>query len=132
MSEIQTTLGALVNAEPVLMRLSDLRLPAKSAYHLAKLCKLVLAEVQHFHTERERIVKTLGEERPPTPDEAAQNGGTPVTEVTPENRGEFFRQLQELAAVDVAIAWKPLALEALAAVDVSADEVNVLGALLEE
>ncbi len=129
--EITTTLGALTNAVPVLQRLWTLRLPAKTAYHVSKLCKLVDAETRdHFHEPCEKLRVELGAERAPTPDEAATNGGQPVMEVTPENRKEFFTRVQELAAVEVTIPWKPLALDALASVDISADELNALGALI--
>lgn len=132
MSEIRTTLGALLEAEPILKRLADVRLSAKTAYHLAKLCRLVGAEVQHFQEARDRVVKELGEERPPTPAEAAQNGGQPVTEVTVANRLAFFARVQELAAVGVVIPWAPIALSTLDGVDVSAGELNALGSLIVE
>lgn len=137
MSEIQTTFGALLPAVGTpekpgpLVRLADVRLPAKTAYDVLKLCKLASERVAEFTELKDKAIVELGEEREPTPEEAQRNGGKPVMEVTPENRLAFFTRVQELAAVEVTIPWKPLALDALGDVEVSADELNALGVLLE-
>jgi len=57
---ITTTLGALVQAEPALAPICQLRVSAKSAYHLKKLAQLVAQETKHFHEERDALIKALG------------------------------------------------------------------------
>ena len=130
---IETTLGALVEAEPALGRLLALKLPTKTAYHLAKLAKLVREETQHFHTQREALIRELGTERDPTEAEKVQNGnGTKVISVTPEHWPECQTRLAELAAVQVTIALTPIAIDELGAIDVAGEDLLALGPLLTE
>ena len=63
MTPIQTTLGALVQAEPALAPICALKLSARSAYHLKKLAQLVAIETEHFHKERDRYITEMGTAR---------------------------------------------------------------------
>lgn len=125
---IQTTLGALVQAEPALAPICALKLSARSAYHLKKLAQLVAIETTHFHTERNALIKELGTARP--------DGGfgiepTIAFEENPQFAA-FLRRVTELAAVEVTIPWGPLDLAMLGDEKVSAAELAALGPLLAD
>jgi hypothetical protein len=109
---ITITLGRLVNAVPVLKRISDLPLGMQACYDVSKLTKLVDAETKIF-TERVAALRTqLGVERDTT--EAERKLGAPATvhDVT-DNLAAFQTALDELATVAVTIDWKPFDLTAL-------------------
>lgn len=126
---ITMKLGELLDAELALDRLLEERLPATVAYHVAKLAKLVKAETAYFATQREAFIRELGEETPPT-DEQRAAGATAILKVKGEHVEEFNRRLTELAAVEVAIPWRPLPFEALP--PISGADVLRLGLLLTE
>jgi hypothetical protein len=130
MTTITTTLAHLVNAEPALARVAQLKLPVKVAYHLAKLVHLVQSETRLFYAQRTTFIKKLGVERDPTEDEAKRNGGQKITEVTADNLPEFLRRLDELGQVSVTLPWGPLDLEAVADLDIPASDLIELGPLV--
>lgn len=92
------TLGALVSAEPALMRLAEIRLPIRESYQVIKTLRQVQAETKLFHEQRAAWIKELGQERPAT---LAEGGQDTVFQVPPANRPEFMRRLNELGAVTV-------------------------------
>lgn len=120
---IQTTLGALVNAESALAPLCALKLSAKSAYHMKKLAQLVAGETKHFNAERDALIKELGTKR--------DDGNF---ELTPDNdqMPTFVTKVTELAAVPVEIPWGPITLAMLADERVSAQDLAALGPLLAD
>ncbi len=117
---IQTTLGALVQAEPVLARLRELRVGVKLAYHLMKLCALVQVETAHHERERAAWIRELG---------TATDNGVSVTPADPQ-WDVFVTRMTDLAALPVELAWRPLTINALAGIDLSATELAALGALV--
>ena len=120
---IITTLGALVQAEPALGPICQLRLSAKSAYHLKKLAQLVAIETKHFHEERDALIKALGNPN--------DGGGYAIAPDTDAFR-DFVVQVTELAAIDVTIPWSPITLAMLGDATVSAADLQALGPLFEE
>jgi len=120
---IATTLGALVQAEPALQPICQLKLTARSAYHVKKLVWIVAQETKHFHAERDRYITELGT--------ATDAGGF---ELKPDNEAfpTFVAQLNELAAVEVTIPWGPITLAMLGDAQVSAVELSALGPLLAD
>lgn len=129
---ITTTLGALVQAEPALGRLLDVRVSMKTAYTLSKLAKLVREETSVYHQQRDALIKELGASREPTAAETALGMQGPVTEVTPENRTAFFARVAELAAIPVTLAWTPVELAALDGIPMSGADLLALEPLLVE
>lgn len=107
-NDITTTLGALVDGEPALQRLTTLKLDAKTRYHAVKLRQLVAAETKHFVDQRNDLVRELGEEREPTGAERARLGPEKVTEVRTANLPEFRRRLAEIVAIPVTVPWGPV------------------------
>lgn len=118
---ISLTLGECLIAESALDTLLAIRLPVKTAYHLAKLARLVKVETSHANQQRETWVKELGDEIEPQ-----------VYRVKPDNVQEFNRRMTDLAAVAVVIDWGPLPLSALASVEVACGDLLKLGLLLSD
>jgi hypothetical protein len=100
---IETTLGALTIAGEPLARLTMLRLPAASAYHIARLARLVDVEVKAVQEQRNAAIKELGAPRPATEAERAAGTEPEVVEVTAANRALFNDRMIELAAVPTTI-----------------------------
>lgn len=125
--QIHTTLGTLVNAEPALSRLSDVKLPIKTAYQLGRLIRVVKVETADFATQRNALIQELGEERDATPQELAQTGQQRIVAVLPANYDAFGAKMQELASVPVELAVRPLTLEDLGSVELSARDLELLG-----
>ena len=116
---IETTLGHLLHAVEALRRLSELRLPVKTAYHLSKLLGLVLAETNHFEAERLKWVAEFSEP------------GAPPNQrrVTEANMAAFQARMQELVDLPVTIPWQPIDLAALGAAEVTGADLLALGPL---
>ncbi len=131
-SGIQTTLGALAEAEPALKRLASIPLSAKTGYHLAKLIRLVDQETKHFWEKRNALITELGEARDATPAEkAAGERGRPLEiRMSSKNYPDFEKRMKELAAVEVSLDWSPLGLSALEGKELSAADVLALTGLL--
>ncbi len=127
---IETTLGALIEAEPALRRLLAKPLPARVAYHLAKLGRMVREEVRHFEEQNQALIKELGAEREPTEAEKARNVPGPITEVKKENLPAFFERRAELLAVEVTLAWGPIALADLGAMEIAGEDLEALDVLI--
>jgi hypothetical protein len=130
---IQTTIGKLAEAERALARVLDVKLDAKTRYHAMKLAKLVRAEVaDHLEQPRQELFKALGVERPPTAEERARSGPSPVFEVPPEKTPELWKEVNDLAAVSVTIPWGPLTAAMMEPyTDISGADLLALGPLFE-
>lgn len=118
-SGISVTLGDLVQAEEALKRLIEVKLPAKTAYHVAKLMRLVLAETQHFHSQREEAIRELGKPNPENPSEIR---------VGPECMTDFAGRINELYAVETRIDWTPISVDDLP--EMTASDLLRLGPLV--
>lgn len=125
---ITTTLGQLVNAEPALTRVSAERLPAKTAYQVAKLLRLCGVEIAHFNTQRQALFAELGVERPATDDEQKANSGATVREIPPASIPAFHQRLQAVADVAVEIGATPVPIDTLGTI--SAADILALGPLV--
>jgi hypothetical protein len=126
-----TTLGALVNATPILDELAKIRRPAAARYHLGRLIKQVREEVAHFAEERESLIRELGEERDPTEQELKAGQQGKLTAVKPANIMEFIARLNEVAKIEVELDDKYLLTSEMLKDDLlSVDEEAALGSLL--
>jgi len=113
------TLGELVEAEDALTRLLEVKLSPQLAYSVATVMRTVKAETQHYHRQREVLIKELGEPVPNTPD---------MIRVRDAAVPEFLRRHAELIAVEATITVRPLQLETLP--DITGADILKLGALL--
>jgi hypothetical protein len=110
----------LVQAEEALQRLSEIKLPAKQAYHVAKLVRLIKAETQHYHSQREEAIRELG---------TATADGQEIR-VGPDKMPEFMKRLNELFTVETRIDWTPLQLGDLP--DITPADLLRLGPLVTD
>jgi hypothetical protein len=118
---IVMTLGDLVLAEEALTRLLEVKVPARLAYHVAKLTRLVKAETAHFYTARDSEIRELGLESIERPGEFR---------VREEHMPLYMRRLSELAAVETTIEWTALPLAELP--EITAADLLRLGPLVED
>jgi len=118
---ISLTLGDCLIADPALDTLLQIRLPVKTAYHVAKLARLVKVETAQANQQRETWIKELGDEVEPQ-----------TFRVRPDQVPEFNRRMTELASIAVVIDWGPLPLSALASVDVCGGDLLKLGPLVSD
>jgi hypothetical protein len=125
---IKTTLGDLMNAEEALAFVETQVVPARTAYEIGRLIRLVTVETAHFKKEREALMRRLGLERPSTPEERLRGATATVITVSAEHWPEYVRQLEELAAVPVDIDAKPIRLESVP--NLRPSDVRTLGNLL--
>ena len=130
---IQTTIGALVEAEPALNKLAGMKLPAKTRYHVVKLAQLVRAELKwHFYDPRHEAFQEFGDKRDPTAAERTQFGPDPVLEVPPSKLAPFRARIRELTEVSVEIPWGPITAEMLEPCDdCTGADMLALGPLCE-
>lgn len=129
---VNITLGSLVAAVPALQRLAELRLPVKTAYHLAKLLRAVQQEAAEFETQRIALLKQYGEERDATLSEQAQFGAARVTVVPAVQSEAFSTALKALTALEVDVPLQPLTLAELGDATVAGNDLCLLGALLAD
>ena len=127
---IKTTLGQLYLADTALTHLSEVKVPAKVGYHLAKLVALVRQEITHFSTQRDKLTKELGEERSATADEYRRSGSSKVISIPPDKWEEYSQRCEELAAVPVTINWKPFDLAQLNGDLLATSDIVALGPLV--
>lgn len=101
---IQTTLGALIAAEPALTRVIARDWPLSMAFKLARLARVVRVETATFEALRQQLVKKYGTE----PDADGN------FHVKPQHLSEFARQVNEAAAAAVALDAQPLSASQIA------------------
>lgn len=103
--QIETTLEALVNAEPALARVITVKFDkeggAKVRYHAFKLARLVQQETKHFYEERTALIEAFGDGEPKK------------IAATSPNFPAFKARHKELCDVPVTIPWGPLTLAML-------------------
>ena len=111
---ITLTLGECLDAEAALGRIAALPWPAKTAYDMAKLLRLLRAETKIFEQQRVALIKELGEGRPPTADEVARGAtGEDVFQVPPARMAAYVEKYRALRDVQVALEWRALTLAQL-------------------
>lgn len=117
---IETKLGYVVAADPVLKELSKERLPVKTAYQLMKLLRRVNEEAQLFEVQRVKLCQELGE---------VQGDQFVVTQANTE---KFVTEMTTLVELSVNIDLHPLSLESLGTSTISAADLNALGPFVVE
>lgn len=106
MDTIETTVGALVDAEPFLRRVAALPLQSKDVpeglapktkYHIAKLGRLVAAETHDFRILQAELFATLGIKE-----------GQEIAELPRGVWATYLRQIRPHRDVQVTIPWGPI------------------------
>lgn len=98
------TFRQLAEAIPALQALMKLPFPAQQSYHIAKLARLVDQEVKALNTQRDDLIKELGEDVTPSAEEQAK-GMSPYQRVKTEHLVSFRDREKELHAVEVTIPY---------------------------
>lgn len=130
-TQITMKLGALFQAVPGIQALVKVTRPQKVVYHVAKLARLVEAEVAIYVEKRKALIEEFGDERKPTAAEQKIHGPAPITEVSdPKKFKKFTKQLNELGETDVVINWSAVRLSELSEIDLSAETLLQLGNLI--
>lgn len=101
---MRLTVGQLLGAESALRTLSTLRLPVKTAYAVSKLLKLAAKELEVVNEQRNGWIAEYG----------VEENGQKVIKPGSEGWQSFKAKLDELVAVEVELAWTPIAFEAMA------------------
>ena len=106
MDKTDTTLGALVDAEPYLLRVASLPLEskevpkgisAKTKYHMVKLARLVAGETKHFQEVQTELFTALGIQQ-----------GQQLAELPRGVWASYLQQLQPHKDLPVTIPWGPI------------------------
>lgn len=106
---IQSTLGALVDAEPTLRRVAGLKFTdMKARYHVGKLLGLMAAEAREFNRLRDDLIQEFGEKREPTEQECRLRGPAPLYEIRPDRFEAYAAKVKELGSTAVEISWGPI------------------------
>ena len=95
---IKTTLKSIVDAKTTVQKLSEMTLPVKVSYGIAKLCRAMASELAVFNEERIKICEKYGK----------ANEKENRYEFTPEGRANFDREYSELEAQEVELNVKPV------------------------
>lgn len=116
---IVMTIRDAITAAPSIIELNKRKLPAKTAYHLAKISRHINSELEKFEKMRVKLIKSLGEEimtlKSSPEDPLNMNVQVPTGEykVKDENLAAFHRDIAELHAVEISIDLNPVPIAAL-------------------
>jgi len=111
---VTLTLGECVDAAAALARIAALPWPARTAYDMAKLLRLLRAETKIFEERRIALIKELGEARKPTDEELASGAlSDEVFQVPPARMPAYLEKYRALRDVQVALEWRALTLAQL-------------------
>lgn len=125
---IKLTIGDLVNSTEALQKLADKQLKAKLAWQVARLLKMIDAELQSFNDTRMNLVKKYGEK-----DET----GSLITDdkgnckILPDLVNEFSKELKELVDTEIELNSNKLKIEDLENLNFSPAEMNTLEAFID-
>ena len=106
---IKLTIGEALAANEALGRVMATKLPIKISYHLARIGKIVIREIQTYDEARMKLVKELGCETP------AEEGNPPTGQwmVKPENMQSFQEQMKALLEVPIEIDLNQISIASL-------------------
>jgi len=111
---MKVTLGQVLEAQAALGRLSQERLPIKTAYWITKLVRLCTEEVKTFMEARSTAITECD----------VANGDT--IDVRRPGYAAFKAKMDDLVAVEIDLAWTPLEYAKLADVSIAAADLLAL------
>lgn len=124
MTEIRkekVTLSELVNMQGALRKLVVAELPAKLAYRLAKLLKILEPEFTSYEETRRKLVEKYGDKK--------EDGNI---QVPPEKLNDFFGEINEVLKEEVEITFFPFTVDELAKVELTVQDIVAIERLLVE
>lgn len=123
-----TTLGEIVLAQPILSKLGKLSFRGRAAFVIAKLAKVISAEMEDFSAARDAIlIKYADKDENNKP--IIDNGQVHLSD---ENLAACNSEIQELLVTEVEINASPLMVEWFDDIDITPAEVEVLMPFIEE
>ena len=105
---IKMKMGELIVADQTLASIAELDLPARAAYDVAKLARLVRQEVAIFEKKNQELIAEFGEERDSTPEERERGLPERVNSVKPDFMTIFQQKIGEYQDIDVELSAYPL------------------------
>lgn len=122
------TLGEIVLAQPTLSKLGKLSFRGRAAFVIAKLAKVISAEMEDFNAARDAIlIKYADKDENNKP--IIDNGQVHLSD---ENLAACNSEIQELLATEVEINTSPLMAEWFDDIDITPAEVEALMIFIEE
>ena len=122
------TLGEIVLAQPILSKLGKLSFRGRAAFVIAKLAKVISAEMEDFNAARDAIlIKYADKDENNKP--IIDNGQVHLSD---ENLAACNSEIQELLATEVEINASPLMAEWFDDIDITPAEVEALMIFIEE
>jgi len=117
-------LGLLVNSQNSLEIISNLKFKATELFKVTKFVQLAIEEINSFNKIKEKKIKEFGEEK--------TINNKPVFEVKPENKEQFFTEMEELLNQDIELEVPEISLEAFGDIEMSPKEFLSLKWLIKE
>lgn len=124
---ITLTLGELADANTGLLGVLALELPSKTAYHVAKLARLANPDIREYFEQHKALVVKMGIEQ-----KSSDEGDAATYKVAKDKLPEFNRQLNELRATPVTLAYGPITMTMLDGFNIAGAHLVSLGPLLLE
>lgn len=119
---MKLTLLQIVNAKPILEKLSGMSLPIKVAYRINKILSKVNSEYKSFEDTRVSLIKKFGKE---------QDDGN--IEVVDDNRTKFFEEVTELLSEEIDLNIPLLDMNAFPdSIELSSQELSLINAFFSE
>jgi len=104
---MKTKLGEIAAAVPAMDNLAQMKWPIKISYRIGKIVRQLRAEMEHYSSSREELIRKYGTE--------TENR----VEVTPENTKAFLEELKQLNEIEVDVPIYPLKLSELGEVNLA-------------
>lgn len=122
------TLGEIVLAQPTLSKLGKLSFRGRAAFVIAKLAKVISAEMEDFNAARDAIlIKYADKDENNKP--IIDNGQVHLSD---ENLAACNSEIQELLVTEVEINASPLMVEWFDDIDITPAEVEALMIFIKE
>lgn len=131
MATLNIKLREVLDAVPVLTKLTEHKFPASVAFDLSRLIKALQVELNAYDETRIALIKQYGETVPVMAKIEGTDDETPTgehrTQVKAEFMNEFHHELSDLLNKQIEIVAPMIPLKALDVVgDISIQEMNVL------
>lgn len=111
----------ILNLQPVLQGLLDVKLPIKVAYRLNKLTNKLASEMKFYEEKRLELIKELGEK---VKDKDGKE--TEQIQVLKENEPEFYEELKKVLELEIEIDYEPISLTELGDIQIESKFISPL------
>lgn len=98
-------------------------LPVKTSFALSRLVKKLSSELQTFEDERQKLIEKY--------EGKISEDGSQYT-FTPENMKEFSKEVSDLLACEIDVAFEPLTLESFGNVDLTPNDLLMIAPLMKD